>query len=121
MLHVACQQDVIERLEYEKDQCSSAHSVTIYSDLSWNAFVHGHQLNTNSLFAHAQFSVPEKVGVLFLNLFLPWLDECTVLDMYLERLPPEAKENVIFYCRPLQCFKDKTFWYSAQPRGIYTS
>ena len=34
-------------------------------------------------------------------------------------LPPEAKKNDIFYCRPLQYFKDKAFWYSAQPRGKY--
>ena len=41
----------------------------------------------------------------------------SLLDLYLEKLPPEAKEKDIFYCRPLQCCKDKTVWYSAQPRG----
>lgn len=41
----------------------------------------------------------------------------SLLDLYLEKLPPEAKEKDIFYCRPLQCYKDKTVWYSAQPRG----
>ena len=41
----------------------------------------------------------------------------SLLELYMEKLPPEAKKNDIFYCRPLQCFKDKEFWYSAQPRG----
>ena len=35
----------------------------------------------------------------------------SLLDLYLEKLPPEAKEKDIFYCRPLQCYKDKTVWY----------
>ena len=43
----------------------------------------------------------------------------SLLDLYLEKLPPEAKEKDIFYCRPLHCCKDKTVWYSAQLRGKY--
>jgi len=52
------------------------HSVTISNDLSWSAFVHGHDLKINDL--SVQFSVPEKIDAHFLNAFLVWLDECTV-------------------------------------------
>ena len=65
------------------------HSVTVYNDLSWRAFVHGHHLNYSDL--PAQFSVPERVDDFSLNLFLAWLDECTLFPGH----PDEHFVNIL--------------------------
>ena len=67
------------------------HTVTIYNDLSWSAFVHGHQLNINDL--SAQFQVPKKIDAHSLNLFLAKLDECTVCPGHPDEHFVEMLEN----------------------------
>ena len=41
----------------------------------------------------------------------------SLLDKYISKLPEEAKAADLFYCRPLQYFKEDGPWYSRQPRG----
>ena len=49
-------------------------------------------------------------------------EKCLVflLDLYIAKLPDEAKEADLFYCRPLQMFAESKYWYSRQPRGKHT-
>ena len=44
----------------------------------------------------------------------------SLLDLYIAKLPDEAKEADVFYCRPLQTFSGSKHWYSRQPRGKHT-
>ena len=42
----------------------------------------------------------------------------SLLDLYIEKLPPIAKTQDLFYCRSLQKYnQDSGPWYSNQPRG----
>ena len=49
-------------------------------------------------------------------------ERCLVylLDLYISKIPDEAKEADLFYCRPLQMFAESNCWYSRKPRGKHT-
>ena len=42
---------------------------------------------------------------------------CKLMDLYLSKLPTTARENDIFYLRPLEKFTPDGPWYSAVPGG----
>ena len=66
-----------------------------------------------------QIHVEHKVVTIVANSAV--MEKCPVflLDRYISKLPKEAKENDIFYCRPLQKIpQDSTQpWYSPSPVG----